>query len=439
MTLQEWLTLGAVLAGLLVGLPLFRHAATRCGASAEAARKSVHVAMGLVCATFPWIFSRPLPVWVLAATATAPLLLLRSIPSLRHGFGSALHGIQRVSYGELLFAPAVAVVFHLSQGDPLAFVIPVLVLTVADAAGALAGTRWGQRFYVCGTGRKSLEGSAAFLSAAFLCTFVPIIVAGRAGIHQAVWISLILAILAMMAEGISDRGFDNLLIPPGCHFVLERLFQSDSGGLALRFVAAVLLLVLVITGSRWSTLSGSSLIAAALLGYACAMLADVRFSLPLVAIFFCHLATTRKHALKGVFDHRLDAVVSPAIASLFWTLVVERGLVGTTAGLVGVSIAMATHLSQLVAATRRWLHPREPFLARSVAKGWLVAAPPGLIWLWDERATVAPVCIVGLFLSVPFCIISPAIRSKDRLSTTSVWVVRGILSLLASLPALTLR
>src|SRR5690606_19632247 len=172
---------------------------------------------------------------------------------------------------------------------------------------------------------------------------------------------------------------------------------------------------------------------------ACAMLADVRFSLPLVAIFFCHLATTRKHAFKGVFDHRLDAVVSPAIASLFWTLMVERGLVETTVGLAGVSLAMATHLAQLVAATLRWLQPGKPFLARSVAKGWLVAAPPGLIWLWNERATVTPVCTVGLLLSVVLCIISPAIRSQNGLSTTAVWVVRGVLSLLASLPALTLR
>ena len=111
---EEWITVAAVLAGLLLGLPLFRRIAARCGAPAEVARKSVHVAMGVVCVSFPWIFSRPLPVWVLALAATVPLLLLRCIPALRQGVGSALHGIGRISYGEMLFAPAVAAVFHRS-------------------------------------------------------------------------------------------------------------------------------------------------------------------------------------------------------------------------------------------------------------------------------------------------------------------------------------
>lgn len=197
MSAREWLAIAAVLAGLLAGLPLLRKLCQICHAPAEVARKSVHVAMGLACAAFPWIFERPLPVWVLAALATLPLALLRWVPTLREGIGSTLHGVKRLSYGEILFAPAVAAVFDLSNGDPMLHVIPVGILTVADAAGAIAGTRWGHRFYVCGTCRKSAEGSAAFLVTAFLCTFLPLWLTGRTDLAHAAVIALTLAIVSI--------------------------------------------------------------------------------------------------------------------------------------------------------------------------------------------------------------------------------------------------
>ncbi len=435
----EWLAVATVLSGLLLGLPLAGKLCRRLGASPEVARKSVHVAMGLACASFPWIFDRPLPVWVLAALATLPLLLLRCIPALRHGVGSALHGVKRISYGEILFAPAVAAVFHLSDGDPLLHAIPVAILAVADAAGAIAGTRWGNRFYICGTGRKSVEGSAVFLAAAFLCTFLPLLLSGRADPWHAAWIALTLAILSMMAEGISDRGFDNLVIPLGSHFLLERLLAADTGPLVIRFAAAALLLAVVSAGSRWSTLSGSSLIAAALLGYGCAILADPRFALPPLAIFLCHLFTTRRHALKGVFDHRLDAVISHAIACLAWSLAVEREAVDPVTGLAGISAAMAVQLALLDTATQTWVRPSAPNVLRATLKGWLVAGLPGLIWLWQDAVRIAPPLAIPLILTSAACLLSQNLASRYRISPTTLWTLRGLLSLLASTPILLIR
>ncbi len=285
MTLHEWLVVSAVLAGLLLGLPAVRWLVLRTGASAETARKSVHVAMGLGCVVFPWVFERPLPVWVLAGIVTLLLAMLRAVPYLKHGVGSALHGIQRLSYGEMLFAPAVAAVFHGSQDRPLLHVIPISILAISDAAGALAGTHWGRCKYGCGDGFKSVEGSTAFLVTAFLCIFLPLHFTGYVEPPRAFWIALILATLAMMAEGTSDRGFDNLVIPVGCFFVLERLLPCETAALVGRFVAVILLLALVLWGARWSTLNGAALLGGALLGYACVVIADWRFALPPVAVF----------------------------------------------------------------------------------------------------------------------------------------------------------
>ncbi len=435
MNLREWLAIAGVLAGLFLGLPLIRGLARRVGASPEVARKSIHVAMGLSCAAFPWVFDRALPVWTLAAFATIPLGLIRILPALKTGVGSALHGIDRPSYGEILFAPAVATVFALADGDLYLYLIPILILTIADAAGALVGTHWGRRRYGSGEGFKTVEGSIIFWFTAVLCGFLPLMLGGRVDTMHALWIGLILGILAMMAEGISDRGFDNLVIPVGSFFVLEKLLPLEMPGLIGRFIVLALLLVLVLVGSRWSTLSGGALLGSMLLGYGCAVMADWRFALPPVAVFVCHVVTTRKHCLTGKIDHRLDAVLSHTIACLPWVIAVEFAQIPISVGLAGVSFAMGAQLAILDTATRTWMPHLTATPLRSVAKGFLVASLPGLVWLWPESArllapvTAALVCMwaaTWLFLKI---------QSDYRGHVTGLWIIKGLLALAASIPA----
>lgn len=436
MTLHEWLAVSAVLAGLLLGLPLFRSLVLRTGASAETARKSVHVALGLGCVAFPWIFDRPLPVWMLTGIVTVLLGVLRIIPSLRSGVGSALHGIKRLSYGEILFAPAVAAVFQGAQDRPLLHVIPITILTISDAAGALAGTRWGKRRYGCGDGFKTVEGSLMFLATAFLCVLLPLYFSGETGAIRALWIALILATLAMMAEGTSDRGFDNLVVPVGCFFILDRLLQSGTTGLIWRFVAVALLLALVLWGSRWSTLSGAALLGGALLGYVCAVVVDWRFALPPVAVFICHIVTTRRHKLTHVFDHRLDAVLAHSIGILPWVIVTDLGWVSMHTGLAGISFAMVAQLAMLDASTLSWLGHFSPKPLRSTLKGWLVAGLPGLVWFAPEFGRLFPGILVAMAATPMLVLMLQRLRPYYREKVTALWLIEGCLALAASSPAL---
>ncbi|MBX3741637.1 MAG: hypothetical protein KF712_11640 [Akkermansiaceae bacterium] len=439
MTGYEWLCVLVVVLILAAGLPSVRAITARCGASPEVSRKSVHVLMGLVCVSFPWVFERPLPVWVLAAAATIPLAVVRSIPSLRSGVGSALHGIKRPSYGEVLFAPAVAAVFHFSGGDPYLHGIPIGILTLADAASAVGGTRWGRRHYGVGEGFKTVEGSLIFLTTAFLCVFLPLFLGGRMDMVHSLWIALILATLAMMAEGISDRGFDNLVIPLGCIFALDRLLLLDTPSLTWRFIVLVVLLVLVLVGSRWSTLNGGALLGSVLLGYGCAILADWRFALPPSGVFISHLITTRKHHLIKSFDHRLDAVVSHALAAMPWVVAVALDRLPVALGLAGVSFAMMAQLAILDTATRTSVPGLSPRPLRAVLKGAFIAALPGLAWLWPYAgALVVPVAsafAATLLAVLWFGKLSRSWRGGD----TALWMVKGVLALAVSLTAFLFR
>jgi phytol kinase len=372
---------------------------------------------------------------VLAGIATVPLGLIRVFPTLRNGVGSALHGIERPSYGEVLFAPAVATVFALAAGDFYLYLIPILILTIADAAGALVGTRWGKRRYGSGEGFKTVEGSVIFWFTAFLCGFLPLMLGGRVDAMHALWIGVILGILAMMAEGISDRGFDNLVIPVGCFFMLQKLLPLEIPGLVGRFVVLALLLALVLVGSRWSTLSGGALLGGVLLGYGCAVMADWRFALPLVAVFVCHVVTTRKHCLTGKFDHRLDAVLSHTIAGLPWVIAAEFEWVSMSVALAGMSFSMGAQLSILDTATRTWMPHLLATPVRSVTKGFLVASLPGLVWLWPEGlGLVLPVTValVGMWLVT---LLFQRIHSRYRGHVTGLWIMEGLLALAASIPA----
>jgi len=131
------LGIAAVLVTLAVLMALLKVIEHWLQPPAELVRKLLHVGMGSVVLTFPWLFDRTWPVVLLAAIATAALAVVRLAPALRDGVGTVLNRVQRPSLGEIYFAIAVGVLFWLSAGNPLLFCLPMLIMTLADATAAL--------------------------------------------------------------------------------------------------------------------------------------------------------------------------------------------------------------------------------------------------------------------------------------------------------------
>lgn len=338
--MNAWLGIALVLTAL--GLLFGTVRALSSQLSAELSRKTVHITMGLICLSFPWIFTDNWPVILLAALAVSALLAVRVIPQMNRELGSVLGRVERVSLGEIYFPIAVAATFVWAQGNHLVYSIPVLMLTLADAMGALIGQSYGKHTYNTLSGWKSREGSVAFFAVAFMCIHVPILLFTPVGRAESLLISLLLASLMMLAEAASWRGLDNLFIPlAGCGLLMQYL-PLDALALGWRLVTLWGVLAVSLWLHRRLTLDGGALALAIILCYTCSALMGWRWLIAPVVVL---LSYTIPSARTEHDQHKdgLNGVLCLAITGLFW--VFSARMDRNAALLFPFTVCLAAHLT----------------------------------------------------------------------------------------------
>lgn len=238
---QIAIAIGAI--ATLVGvMALVRMAAKSIGLPAEVQRKLIHVSTGLFALLLPWLFPDRWPVYVLIGITLIVMLVLR-LPAVSKGIGAALHGVERKSYGDFLLALSVGLCFILSGDDLLFYVLPIAVLTLADAAAALAGTTYGTKRFVVEDGEKSIEGSVVFFVVTLLIALICFMYLGDLPPGNTLMICLMVAAFGTLVESQSWRGFDNLFLPLGLLIFLAVHSQSSLGqlmALAAMFLFAII-------------------------------------------------------------------------------------------------------------------------------------------------------------------------------------------------------
>jgi phytol kinase len=219
----------------------------RGAGAAELSRKLLHVAMGLILCPLPWLFgNRPWPVIVLCGIYVALLIARRFLVALDNHVGGVIDGVGRRSVGEFLFPISIGVVFLLAGGDRVNYLAPILVLTLADAAAAIIGRRYGMCPYTAPGGQKSLEGSLAFAMVAFASMHLTLLLLGSGGRIESVLVAIVAAIALTIVEAVVTGGWDNLLVPVGGCVLLKMLAGVETPMLATLAggtLAAVLALV----------------------------------------------------------------------------------------------------------------------------------------------------------------------------------------------------
>lgn len=222
--------------GLITGLlVLQRH----CRPHPELLRKLVHVGMGLVALSLPWLFASARSVVVLTSVFVLLLIGLRVLPTLRIHLGTPIHGVDRKSLGDIYFALGVGGLFLFSSGDPLLFCIPILILTLADAAASVTGLYYGRLRYTVMTGEKSIEGSLAFFFTAFLSAHTALLLFTEIGRAETLLAALALGLFLTLVEAVADNGLDNLLIPLAGLLLLKTYLGMGLVALAVHLVTAI--------------------------------------------------------------------------------------------------------------------------------------------------------------------------------------------------------
>jgi phytol kinase len=228
---------------------------------AEVLRKSLHITMGLTTLSFPWLFQSKWPVILVVSLCTLAFIALHAgMPMLRR-LRQALSRVKRASVGEFCFVAATAIVFLLASRDPVLYCIPLLLLTLADAAAALVGTTFGRHRFTTMWDYKSVEGSAAFFVTALACIAVPLVWFTPATPMEAIAVAVLIALATTVLEAAIGGGFDNLLVPLGALAAIKatglterRPDALESGSpivVAALALALALLVLLIVALATW--------------------------------------------------------------------------------------------------------------------------------------------------------------------------------------------
>jgi len=393
----------SVLGGVMACLKLV---GARCNLHPETSRKAVHIAMGLVTLSFPWLFRESWPVLLLAVLAVAALAGTRLIVPLRERFGGVLHGVERHSLGEVYFPLAVAALYLLASGNRLLYVIPLLTLTLADAVAALIGVRYGQHRFCTSEGTKSAEGSLSFFMVAFLSAHVPLLLLSDTGRAESLLIALVLGVLVMLFEAVSVGGLDNLFIPLGCYALLRRYLELGADELFFRLGAICLVALVVFGCRRHTTLKGSGLLAAALVGYMNWTLGGWQWLAVSLVLFISYTRLWPRSEENSAPVHTVRAVASVAAPGLVWLLVmVQNNRMGGF--LEPFILSYAAHSVMVGMTQLGYAAPGQTMTKRlnqAVGRTWIVFLPLFFLsvidsWSVDSYRTTQDIS-GGLFWSV---------------------------------------
>jgi len=319
--LNPWLGIIIVLAllgGLIGALAVFQKTKQP---HPELVRKLLHIGMGLVTLSFPWLFSEAWPVIVLAALAVIGLLGVKFMKT--DSISNVVHGVARESLGEIYFPISIAIIFALSDGNVILYIIPVLILTLADAVAALIGVRYGTIKYTTTDGVKSTEGSIAFFTMALLATLIPLLLFTQVGRTETLLIALIIASLVMYIEALAWKGLDNLFIPLGGFLLLKVYMSMGVPELSIRLAVILALFVIFLLYRKRTTLNDSATMAAALVGYLIWAAGDWTWFIPALLVFISYHVLSPKTAHNSERIHDAQAVIALTLPGMFWLFIAQ--------------------------------------------------------------------------------------------------------------------
>lgn len=216
----------------------------------ELPRKFVHIVGGLGCLLFPFLVESPLMVAFMAGVLAAAFAVGQRSKVLQ-----SLSGVGRKSRGSEYYPVAIAFLFYISQGRWWLYFVSVLILTLADAAAALIGGRFGRLRYEVGeSDTKSVEGSLMFLGVTFFVTAGLLRLLTNAETEMCLLVAFLVAVLLTGIEAISVHGTDNVFVPLITCYVLLKITTKPVAEVRFQCISMIAIFVVIGVVSRWMRL-----------------------------------------------------------------------------------------------------------------------------------------------------------------------------------------
>lgn len=181
----------------------------------EFARKYIHILCASFVAFWPLFLSR-LQIVLLGLLFIAVLIIVKKLKLFR-----SIRAVQRANYGEIWYALGICVVALIFKSD-LIFTFAILQMALADGFAAVVGVALKRKanIFKFNGSQKSQAGSITFFGISFILNIAYWGIFthfgtnfGAIGVTHLAIYSVISASLLTVAEVISPKGSDNIIIP----------------------------------------------------------------------------------------------------------------------------------------------------------------------------------------------------------------------------------
>jgi phytol kinase len=422
--MNAWVGIITVMSVLLAAIGLLRWYQAAHKPHPEVVRKMLHVIMGGVTITFPWVFSQVWPVWLLAIVSALTLSAIKYLPALKQSVGSVVCSVNRQTYGELCFPLAVAILFTVAHSQPLLYCVPMAILAIADASSALVGMFYGSVKYTTADGNKTVEGSLTFFIIASLATALPLTVVGLDPAHT-VLLSLLLGCLVTMFEAIAWHGLDNLFIPLSACGLLQTGLTMPVDTLAQQLAVACFLLAAAIAWRRRTALNDSAVLGAGLFCYLSWAIGGLPWLVAPLTILAAHrFILPAKYRRRDSRPHTIHEVIWVTCLGSLW-LWLSKAMGADDALLLPYTLTYAAHLA-VIGAAHASLPQAKALKSHAVLQSsissWLALFVPYSLMTGLTPSTITfSVCALFAMLicAAAFCAVHRG--AEDTFHTTERW------------------
>ncbi|MFC5049805.1 diacylglycerol/polyprenol kinase family protein [Rubritalea spongiae] len=420
-----------VIAALATVMLIASVAVSKRKVSAEVGRKSVHAGMGLLCMLFPLLFDETTPVVILAILAVISLVYIK-FSKLKNTLGTSIFSVDRLSLGELIFPLAVAWIFTLANGKWTLYVISLLLLTLADTVGAIAGSKFGKKHYTTIAGNKTVEGSIAFFLTSVLCISIPLLLFEHLPFTSVIVLACAVGLFTTAVEGASGNGIDNLLIPVGSFLLLDSYQNLAGEMLVFRIILLLAILTVLLYTKKLHTFDGGAILTVLLYAFAATTLGGIPCLLACLLVLTHHILLQYKMCSTLVATHSLSIIIAIAIPTLLWLTLGIRNIYDPSSAQLGFILSLSIAISMLHAGTQKFLNAPTASLLKGGLLSLLVMLPILLVYP-IEKLPSQPIA-VSLMLTPLFSRLYYSWKASNNDQDPLYWLKFCLLLLTASTP-----